>query len=799
MTHRSYRFCLSAILVWIVSVGAKYALVMPDNVVSMASFLPPMLGLMWGPIAAMGCFVGSLLASSELESIAVSGGAIDLLSFLSRYIWVLMAGLMPCFLWHSWRITGDKESFPFRDGALGKLLLILVLTFLSTSIVRLITAEGAELEAVLGLFGTGKAMNSAVFVLVCFANDFLLAVFFDVIWLFVLVCRGYAFYQPKSALKGGYVIGGSHSEHTRRTWNVALIFYMAFPIAAFYLDNWQIYGMDNLETWMRFMLECIAMMDAVLVLMAYLLLHYRRSIMLEVVFLVTMAVFMSSTVLGLGCSWAMWGLVNAHVNDNLEAMSVICRERLDRTFFCTRQAVDGMALQAVNVIDSYDRLANDEAYRDRYCESMKERFSAIAMSTDGCIAFYVRLAPEIAGPMGGFSMQREDVRWEGALSPFVSRPPIDLSKYLPEDVKNVGWYYIPIKNHSATWIEPYVDPTAKSYVISYVAPIRVEGKYVGVVGMDIDFAFIMQELRRLSIYDYGYVYITNRNGIVLYHRDLPQGYLFHPNPEYKEMEIYLTNGMWLGIATPLSKVHDERNRVMMHLGAAILMVAMFVSLISILLASRAIRPLAGMTEAAKRIASGDLNVELSYESGNELGILVRSIREMASKLEGYVYRDKLTGLRNTAAYMSKGAELDERGKTDDGLRYGVIIFDANFLKKVNDQYGHESGNELIRHASKVICKVFAHSPVYRIGGDEFAAILEGQDYERRERLLMRFDEEAAAECFEVEGGNLLNVSVARGLGVYEPGMDFAAVAKLADAAMYEHKSVIKEALGEDVR
>ena len=265
------------------------------------------------------------------------------------------------------------------------------------------------------------------------------------------------------------------------------------------------------------------------------------------------------------------------------------------------------------------------------------------------------------------------------------------------------------------------------------------------------------------------------------------------------MEIYLTNGMWLGIATPLSKVHDERNRVMMHLGAAILMVSMFVSLISILLASRAIRPLAGMTEAAKRIASGDLNVELSYESGNELGILVRSIREMASKLEGYVYRDKLTGLRNTAAYMSKGAELDERGKTDDGLRYGVIIFDANFLKKVNDQYGHESGNELIRHASKVICKVFAHSPVYRIGGDEFAAILEGQDYERRERLLMRFDEEAAAECFEVEGGNLLNVSVARGLGVYEPGMDFAAVAKLADAAMYEHKSVIKEALGEDVR
>ena len=797
MTHRIYRFCLSAILIWIVIVGAKYALVMPDDVVSVAAFLPPVLGLMWGPIAALGCFVGSLLASPELESLIQSGGAGDLLSFLSRHIWVLMAGWLPCFLWHSWNITGDKEAFPFRTGALGKLLLILVLTFLGTSVVRFITAEGPELEAVIGLFGTGKDMGSTVFVLTCFANDLLLTIFFDVIWMFLLVCRGYEFYQPTGTSK--VERAKSRSEHTRRTWNVAFVVYLTFPLGAFFLDNWQIYGMDNLETWMRFMLECIAMMDAVLLLMAYLLLYYRRSIMLEVVFLVTMAVFVSSTVLGLGCSWAMWGLVNAHVDDNLDAMSVICRERLDRTFCCTRQAVDGMALQAVNVIDSYDRLVNDEVYRDRYCESMKERFSAIAMSTDGCIAYYVRLDPGIAGPLGGFSMQREDVRWEGALSPFVSRTPVDLSKYPPEDVKNVGWYYIPIKNHSATWIEPYVDPTAKSYVISYVAPIRVEGKYVGVVGMDIDFSFITQELRRLSIYDYGYVYITNRNGIVLYHRDLPQGYLFRPNPEYQEMEIYLTNGMWLGIATPLSKVHDERNRVMMHLGAAILMVAMFVSLISIFLASRAIRPLAGMTEAAKRIASGDLNVELSYESGNELGILVRSIREMAAKLEGYVYRDKLTGLRNTAAYMSKGAELDKQSKTDDELRYGVIIFDANFLKKVNDQYGHEAGNELIRHASKVICTVFAHSPVYRIGGDEFAAILEGQDYEHKERLLRRFDEEAAEERFEVEGGNLLIVSVARGLGVYEPGMDFATVAKLADAAMYEHKSILKEALGEDVR
>ena len=205
-----------------------------------------------------------------------------------------------------------------------------------------------------------------------------------------------------------------------------------------------------------------------------------------------------------------------------------------------------------------------------------------------------------------------------------------------------------------------------------------------------------------------------------------------------------------------------------------------------------------MTEAAKRIASGDLNVKISYESGNELGILVRSIREMAAKLEFYVYRDKLTGLRNAAAYIGKSNELDEQSKINPNLKYGVVIFDANFLKKVNDKYGHDAGNELLRHAAQVIRKVFENSPVYRIGGDEFAAILEGSDYEDREELLKLFDEKVAEEHFNATG-DILTLSVARGIGTYEQGLNFSEVSKKADAAMYYHKAAIKAKYGEEVR
>ncbi len=799
MKQVAYRFFLSLLSYWIVTAYAGQVLIFPSEVIRLSGFLPPVLGLMWGPVAALGTYLGGLLAAPEARALLEGSSALSWPQFLWRGGWVFLAGFLPCFLWHRWHISAGELAFSPRVRILRKFLLILFVTFVATSVFRGLTAAPSELNATGSWLGSWRTAQLLENILACFLNDFLVAVFLGLPWFFLLISSGYAFYHPKGIPAEKYSVSRNLPPgEARRAWGLLLCFYAFFPAWVVYLDLSQIYGMNRMETWLRFVAECLSMMDLYLVLMIYLLLRYRRSIMMEIVFLVALTVFFSTAVLGWGSSVALSRLVEKHTNDSLRAMSIICRERLDRTFFCARQAVRGMEQQASRAIESYDRLAGDPSYRESYLASMEHAFRNIAMGTDGSVAFYLRLAPEIAGPRGGFSMGREDLRWEGALPPFVRRNPIDLSLYAPDDTKNVGWYYIPMRTRTATWIEPYMDPTAKSYVISYVAPLFSEERFVGIIGMDIDFGFIIQELRRMSIYNYGYVYIMNRNGIVLYHKDQPQGTPFQPNPEFQELEIYLTNGMWLGIATPLSEVHDERNRILLHLVAAILAVAMLISLGSIALASRAIRPLAGMTEAAKRIASGDLNVELSYESGNELGLLTRSIREMAAKLEVYVYRDKLTGLRNAAAYMSKGGELDAQTKAGADLAYGVIIFDANFLKKVNDQYGHDSGNELLRHASRVICRVFEHSPVYRIGGDEFATVLEQQDYENRDALLRRFDEEAAKETFPA-GEDTLTISVARGLAIYSPGMDFAAVAKKADVAMYSHKSFIKSKFGEDVR
>ncbi len=795
-----YHFCLSAFLYWLVATYAGSILIIPQKIFGVAVFLPPVLGLMWGPSAALGVYFGGVLAFPEFQNFFSANTDFEnLLPCFLRGFWIFLAGYLPHFLWQKWYTDSEKNMPSHRDYMLRKFLMVMLITFAVTTAFRAVTATAADLDTVANWLGFSKSVKFPAYIFACFVNDFFIAIFLDLAWFFLLVSRGYTWYNSdKKFEETSSAQDEQPVKENKRAWIIALGFYILFPLGVAYIDKYQIYGMDNGGTWLRFVAECLTIIDLYLVLILYLMLRYRRSIMLEVVFLVTQTVFFSAAVLGGGSSIAIGNLVKAHTDESLHAMSVICRERLYRTFFCVRQAVHGMQLQATNFIESYDRLANDAAYRKNYLDEMKNDFSFMAVGIDGSISYYLRLIPEIEGTQGGFSMQREDARWEGALSTFVEREPIDLAPYAPDDIPNVGWYYIPKKSRTATWIEPYVDAVTNFYVISYVAPLFLEGKFIGVVGMDIDFNFIIQELRRMSIYDYGYVYIMNRNNLVLYHRDQPQGAPFEPNPEFQEIEIYLANGMWLGIATPLSRVYDDRNKIIMHLIAAIVIVAMLISIGSIDLASRAIRPLAGMTEAARRIASGDLNVKISYESGNELGILVRSIREMAAKLEVYVYRDKLTGLLNPAAYIGKKAELNEKMKAHSSLKYGVIIFDANFLKKVNDKYGHDAGNELIRRAAKVISQVFANSSVYRVGGDEFATVLENQDYERRLELLELFDKKVTEETFTV-AGDTLTVSVARGLGIYEPGMDFESVAKKADAEMYAHKSALKSKLGEEVR
>ena len=116
----------------------------------------------------------------------------------------------------------------------------------------------------------------------------------------------------------------------------------------------------------------------------------------------------------------------------------------------------------------------------------------------------------------------------------------------------------------------------------------------------------------------------------------------------------------------------------------------------------------------------------------------RSERELG-QVRKIAYMDTLTGVGSKLAYAEEEATIDEAIREGTMSDLAVVVCDVNGLKYVNDTYGHAAGDEYIRAACQLICDVFAHSQIYRIGGDEFVAIVRGEDYERRNELLAELD------------------------------------------------------------
>ncbi len=174
-------------------------------------------------------------------------------------------------------------------------------------------------------------------------------------------------------------------------------------------------------------------------------------------------------------------------------------------------------------------------------------------------------------------------------------------------------------------------------------------------------------------------------------------------------------------------------------------------------------------------------------------VQVEVMKEQVSAMDELAYKDALTGVRNKTAYdqyMTQKIAVDiARAKAN----FGIVMIDLNYLKRVNDTYGHERGNTYLKKCCKLVCTVFDHSPVFRVGGDEFVAVLEKDALKNREELIERFKAEmkTRAESELLEPWE--KVSAAVGLAVYDPTLDESSedVFKRADRAMYENKQAMK--------
>ncbi len=150
--------------------------------------------------------------------------------------------------------------------------------------------------------------------------------------------------------------------------------------------------------------------------------------------------------------------------------------------------------------------------------------------------------------------------------------------------------------------------------------------------------------------------------------------------------------------------------------------------------------------------------------------------------------DSLTGIRNKHAYSQYESLMNQHIK--DGTikeNLAVLVCDINGLKHVNDTKGHAAGDQLIKDASVLICEYFKHGAVFRIGGDEFAVILNEKGYDTLHETLDSIN--------KVIEENIAKESVVVSIGystLQEDDKEIHDVFQRADKMMYERKKQLKE-------
>ena len=184
-------------------------------------------------------------------------------------------------------------------------------------------------------------------------------------------------------------------------------------------------------------------------------------------------------------------------------------------------------------------------------------------------------------------------------------------------------------------------------------------------------------------------------------------------------------------------------------------------------------------QGGERLVVGINDIDAQVRQEEEYG------RRLAqARIEANI--DALTGVKNRNAYRVYEERLNAQIEMNRTPDFAITILDVNDLKKVNDTEGHKAGDQFIRDACRIICTTFKRSPVFRVGGDEFAVLSQGDDYTRIDELtelINEHNEDAVAN-----GG----IVIAMGMARYEHDTKVSQVYERADQKMYENKSELKE-------
>ena len=196
---------------------------------------------------------------------------------------------------------------------------------------------------------------------------------------------------------------------------------------------------------------------------------------------------------------------------------------------------------------------------------------------------------------------------------------------------------------------------------------------------------------------------------------------------------------------------------------------------------------------------------LSYKSESDSGRrstngfeeLSDRLKHVRYELKHYIddahelaYTDALTGSANRTAYVDAIKELDDK-LLESEVDFSIAVFDINGLKTSNDTFGHEYGDLLIITASDILKESVGSENLFRIGGDEFVAILETTEKEKLDEIFQFVDTRIEAVNSTIEEFKTKEpLAISKGISSFikDQDSDVQSVFRRADDAMYADKA-----------
>nr|MCR4923529.1 GGDEF domain-containing protein [Lachnospiraceae bacterium] len=270
----------------------------------------------------------------------------------------------------------------------------------------------------------------------------------------------------------------------------------------------------------------------------------------------------------------------------------------------------------------------------------------------------------------------------------------------PEDGHYEMWRAVETKSESKEF-DVNDNMYGRTYV--YYVPLVIDGKFMGLVGTEINIDKVDKEILSLTLKQIG-VFALIMGGVmavllIIIHRTFIKKLIKLRN----DIAIYALEKN-AGIATVIEMDgagNDEIAALSMQISAMIMEI--------------------------------ENHVNMLLETTNELN----ETKEVAKELNALANMDALTGIKNKKAYDDAAVKLEweiAEGKAE----FGIVMVDMNYLKRINDLYGHDKGNLAIKKLCSHVCNTFKHSPVFRVGGDEFVIILKGEDLKNYDSLKASF-------------------------------------------------------------